>query len=50
LSLENDEKYYLLKYTKEIKDKETEKTAEQLLLATDNDIKTGMNIEEQHEK
>jgi hypothetical protein len=48
--LEDDEKYYLLKYTKEIKDKDTDKTAEQFLLATENDTQNGMTVEEQHEK
>lgn len=50
VSLEDDEKYYLLKYTKEIKDKDTDKTAEQFLLATENDTQTGMTVEQQHEK
>jgi hypothetical protein len=50
VSLEDDEKYYLLNYTKEIKDKDTGKTAEQLLLAADPDMQTGMTVEQQHEK
>lgn len=48
--LEDDEKYYLLKYTKEVKDIDTDKTAEQLLLATKDDEKTWMSIEDQKEK
>jgi nitrate reductase NapAB chaperone NapD len=50
VSLEDDEEYYLLKYTKEIKDKDTNKTAEQLLLATENDTQNDMTVEKQHEK
>jgi hypothetical protein len=50
ISLEDDEKYYILKYTKEIKDKATNKTAEQFLLATKNNTQTSMTVEQQHEK
>jgi hypothetical protein len=47
LNLEDDEKYYLLKYIKETKDEETWKTVEELLLSKEStDVTVSENISE----
>lgn len=50
LNLEKDEKFYLLKYIKETKDEITGKTAEQLLLANEDDNENELTVEHLNEK